>query len=97
MKKETTIHKIEAALEHVEPIRPSEEFLNRMESLSETYVLKNQMFSLKSILGIAASFTLLVLLNIGLLNSINKSDIGMTESQYESVYNLVPTKSIYNE
>lgn len=97
MKNQKVINEIESALEHVEPINPSEDFLLRMENFSEAYVINGETISMRSILGIAASFALLVILNIGLLKGFNNSTIEATNSINESAYNLVPTKSIYNE
>lgn len=98
MKEETTSDKILAALDNVHRAQPSEEFLTRMESITETYINRNQKVSTRSILGIAASFTLLVLLNISMLKKTNQTDFASSDESYsESAYNLVPTKSIYNE
>lgn len=97
MKEEKATDKILAALENVHPALPSEEFLIRMDSLTESYMLKNQMMSTKSMLGIAASFALLVFLNISLIKNSSQSELSSEELVSESEYNLVPTKSIYNE
>lgn len=97
MKEETTSDRILAALENVQPVQPSEEFLTKMEAITETYVNTNQKVSTRSILGFAASFTLLVILNIGLLKKTTQTEFSNEESFGASAYNLVPTKSIYNE
>jgi len=85
------------ALEHSQKAIPSEEFLSRMEHFAELYTTVRDNISIKSILGIAASFALLIALNIGMIGNANKVDKTETNAQVESAYNLIPTKSLYHE
>ena len=84
-------------LDNAKKAMPSEDFLSKMEYLAESYTSIAEKISLKYIMGIAASFAILVIANISMYGGSNQISINNTEIQSESTYNLVPTKSLYNE
>ena len=76
---------------------PSEGFITRMEQVAMAYSAKVSSFSRQTLMGIAASFLLLITINIYAVNKYNEVTTSIQDESTEESYNLVPTNSIYNE
>ena len=76
---------------------PSEGFIFRMEQVALAYSAKVSTFSRQTLIGIAASFVLLVTVNIYAVDKYNDLKSSIQQASSEESYNLVPTNSIYNE
>lgn len=85
-------------LENSQKAKPSEDFLSSMEVVLSNYTTKVNYIITKKILSVAASLLFLVAINIGLLiGHINNNNVSDVQSISEHTYNLIPTKSLYNE
>lgn len=76
---------------------PSEDFISRMEQVALAYSAKVSSFSRQTLIGIAASFVLLVTVNIYAVDMYNDLTSSTQQESSEESYNLVPTNSIYHE
>jgi len=85
------------ALNNSRKAMPSEAFVLRMEKVALAYRAKVSSFSKQTLLGIAASFLLLITINIYAVGKYNSAQSNNIEESSEESYNLVPTNSIYNE
>ena len=90
--------KILESLDHSRRAVPSDEFLQKMENLAIRYTAVVDKVSLSTIVGIAASFTLLIMINMMVLNKSNDTSAEQSfTTNTTSSYDLIPTKSLYNE
>lgn len=76
---------------------PSEAFLHRMEQVALAYSSKISAFSKQAIIGIAASFLVLLSVNIYAINEYNKLISASQTEVSDDSYNLIPAKSVYHE
>ena len=77
---------------------PSTEFLQRMENLALRYTTVIEKVSLNAIMGIAATFLLLLTVNVMIMSKSNASSKGQSSADItSSSYDLIPTKSLYHE
>jgi hypothetical protein len=83
------------ALEQSTKAQPSEALLLKMENIALAYSAKVASFSRQAALGIAASFLILMVVNIYTVNKyyVKGTETNLTDTA--DIYNLVPTKSIY--
>ena len=97
MEKKNFTNNILESLEGAKKAMPSEEFLSRMENMAAKYAKVPKRIPIRSLLGIAASLLILVFANVYVLS--NQNNAGSSEETaivYDS-YDLIPSKSIYNE
>ena len=97
MEKKNFTNNILESLEGAKKAMPSEDFLLRMENMAAKYAKVPKQIPIRSLYGIAASLLILVFANVYVLS--NQDDAGSTEETvivYDS-YDLIPSKSIYNE
>ncbi len=86
------------SLDNSRKAEPSEEFLLRMEQLALRYITVVDKISLRAILGIAATFLLLLIVNVMIMKkSTVSSNTQSSGEMHSSSYDLIPTKSLYNE
>ena len=69
-----------------------------MENLALRYTAIVDKVSLNTIMGIAVSFTLLLMVNMMILKKIHNSTLEQSTTEIrESSYDLIPTKPLHNE
>lgn len=98
MTNENNTDKIIDALDRMHKAEPSEIFLLKMEQLALKYTAVADKISVNALLGIAASFLLLLMVNMVILKkSTTITETSNTEITDSDTYHLIPTKSLYNE
>ena len=97
MENQNNADKITESLEHCRRAEPSEEFLQKMENLALKYTAIVDKVSLRAIVGIAASFLLLLMVNMMIVSKSGTTIIDQSTTEIASSYDLIPTKSLYYE
>lgn len=98
MENKNKVDKLIESLDQSRRAMPSAEFLLKMENLALRYTAIVDKVSLNTIMGIAASFTLLLMVNMMILKKLNNSTLEQSTTEIrESSYDLIPTKPLYNE
>ena len=85
------------ALDKSRKAMPSDAFLTKMEELAVAYSNKISSFSKQTMFGIAASFLLLVVGNVYVVNQSQAPVENQIEEPAAENYTLVPTKLLYDE
>lgn len=85
------------SLENSNKAVPSEDFMLKMENIALAYSQQVASFSTQAMIGLAASFLLLVAVNIYAVSNYNIGNSDSNESVYSESYDLIPTKFIYND
>lgn len=98
MENKNNADKLIKSLKHSRRAMPSTEFLQRMENLALRYTTVIEKVSLNAIMGIAATFLLLLTVNVMIMSKSNASSKGQSSADItSSSYDLIPTKSLYHE
>lgn len=98
MENKNKVDKLIESLDQSRRAMPSADFLLKMENISLRYTAIVDKVSINTIMGVAASFTLLLMVNMMILKKSNDSTLERSKIEItESSYDLIPTKSLYNE
>ena len=98
MENKNNADKLIKSLNHSRRAMPSTEFLQRMENLALRYTTVIEKVSLNAIMGIAATFLLLLTVNVLIMSKSNASSKGQSSADItSSSYDLIPAKSLYHE
>ncbi|MDA9774583.1 hypothetical protein N9B82_06460 [Saprospiraceae bacterium] len=82
------------ALEHSERKVPSDSFLNELENQAIGEIYSPKVVSLKSFMGIAASFLILIFANVYIVNSSSSSIQTDMNTSLQDEYSLIPNPLI---
>lgn len=94
MKEMNKTERIERALEGAHKVVPPKHVIQRMEDFALAYAKKVNSFSRETLMGMAASFLILLAVNIYAVNVYQSNNSSEIQTESED-YNLMPTKSIY--
>ncbi len=84
------------ALENAHVVKAPGALFKKMEQVALSTIQKNKRFSKAMVIGIAASFLVLLTANVVLIGMSNaRSEI--SAEQMASSYQLIPTKALYHE
>ena len=98
MEHRNNVDKLLESLEQSRRAEPSAEFLLRMENLALRYTSVVDKVSLSAMMGIAATFLLLLMVNMMILSTSDNSTSEQSSTDIASLsYDLIPTKSLYDE
>ena len=95
---ENKADKLIESIEYSRRAMPSAKFMKKIEDLALRYTTVADKVSLSTIMAIAATFLLLLTVNVMIMSKSNISSIG--QSSYDiasSSIDLIPTKSLYYE
>lgn len=82
------------ALEHSERKVPSDSFLHEMERQAVKEIASPKIVSLKSFMGIAASFLILIFANVYIVNSTSSAIQTEMNTSLQEEYSLIPNPLI---
>lgn len=97
MENQDKINRLIDCLETSRKIEPSSEFLLKMENIALRYSTVIEKVSLRALMGIAATFLVLIMVNLMIITKSNNQISEPTIDNTATSYDLIPTKSYYYE